>query len=430
MKRITLFFCLITTFMACHHDDDEKEQFPPELAKHTVMVYMAGENNLTVSNGYRFLNIDLQEIVKGSKTMTNDQRLLVFIDSLNTNSKQAGKPAIFEVHGGKMTKLHEFGTDFYACDPVYFKQVMEWMVDSAKAESYGLVLWGHACGWVVSNDTIADNLSRTPDTRAYGQDTGQDEQKQGTKWMNITQMSRALKGLPKLEYIFADCCNMMCAEVGYELRDVTKYLIGSPAEIPGEGAPYDKILPYLYKSDSEMYKGIIDTYYDYYLEDYKTDSDLKGYSVPLSVIDTRYISQLAQATRDVLDKFGDGYPRYPESPDMSDIAHYWYFDGPMMFDMKAFIKQHTTSADYNSWEQTYKLAVPYYRMSLRWMTIYYELERRFNNFNQDHTLYGCVSMFIPLNLADYYTGTFKYNYTYNHFEWNRIVDWSRFGWEY
>ena len=49
--------------------------------------------------------------------------------------------------------------------------------------------------------------------------------------MNITQMARAMKGLPKLDYIFADCCNMMCAEVAYELKDATRYLIGSPAEI-------------------------------------------------------------------------------------------------------------------------------------------------------------------------------------------------------
>ena len=54
---------------------------------------------------------------------------------------------------------------------------------------------------------------------------------------------------------------MMTAEVGYELRDVTSYLIGSPSEIPGYGAPYDVIIPQLFKNGRELYRGIIEHVY-------------------------------------------------------------------------------------------------------------------------------------------------------------------------
>ena len=429
MKRFLYILCTVTClFMGCK-DDEDREWSPDDKSARTVLVYMAGENNLTLSNGHRYLRSDLNEIIEGSKLLADNQRLLVFVDSLNNNSKQAGKPFIMEVHGGKTIMRHEFESEFYSCDPDRFSEIIQWMTTNAPADDYGLVLWGHACGWAVSNDTIAES---TYSTRAYGQDYGTDGSGNGTKWMNITQMARALERLPmpKLSFIFADCCNIMCAEVGYELRNVTNYLIGSPAEIPGDGAPYEKMVPYFYKSGSELYRGIIDTYYNDYLEEYEIDQDLESYSVPLSVIDTKYIGQLAQATHDVLDKFTDGYPAYPSSPDMGHQVYYWYFDGPIMYDMRAFIKNHTSDADFAQWDQAFKQAVPYYRMSMEWMTIYANLEMAFYDFDQDESKNGCVSMFIPKNINGYYNGTFHYNSTYNNFGWNRVMDWSRFGWSY
>ena len=424
MKRFVFYLCALVCLVACH-DDENDDPNPEQKTVRSVLIYMAGENNLTVSSeGIRYLNNDLKEIVEGSKQLADNQRLFVFIDSLK--DVRNDKPVIMEVKGGAAIVVHQFESDFYSCDPAKFRQIVQYVQTNAPADSYGLVLWGHASGWVVSTDTIVG--ART--TRAYGQDNGTDQTGGSLKWMNITQMARALEGLPKLEYIFADCCNMMCSEVGYELRNVTNYLIGSPAEIPGNGAPYTKIIPILYKNGSELYKGIIDTYYNQYLEEYQTDYELKGFSVPLSVIDTKYIGELAQATHDVLGKFIGGYPLYPDSPDTEGLVFYFYprYEDPAMYDMRAFIKKNTSSEDFSKWEQTYKQAVPYYRMSMEWMTIYYDLYYSFEEFTDDEAANGCVSMFIPRNWWNYYSGTFSYNKTFNNFGWNRVIDWSRFGW--
>lgn len=253
--------------------------------------------------------------------------------------------------------------------------------------------------------------------------------------MNITQMAQALKGLPKFDFIFADCCHMMTAEVGYELRDVTSYLIGSPSEFPGYGAPYDVIIPQLFKNGRELYRGIIDTYYNYYMERYiAKKSRWEGYSVPLSVIDTRYMGQLAQATRDVLSLFTGGYPQYPETPNLQNLVYYCGIDVPFMYDMRALIKRNTPEAVFQSWDKVYQQAVPYYRMSMRWMTVYnglfghWNLIGDFPDFDQDESLYGCLSMYIPRNTESYNGGDYQYNKTANNFGWNRIIDWSRFGW--
>ena len=410
--------------VSCSKDDNNNNT--PTKATRAVMVYMAAENNLTEHNGVHYLRNDLQEMLEGSPLLSDDQRLFVFVDSLGTNSKYKGNPYIVELHNGQAIERKTFSSDFYSCDPERFREVLSWMTTNISADSYGLVLWGHASGWLVTNDTIASSR------RAYGLDTNKDLAG-GDKWMNITQMAEALKGLPKMEFIFADCCNMMCAEVGYELRNATNYLIGSPAEIPGDGAPYDKILPTFYKNGSELYKGIIDTYYDYYLKSYQNSYLLSGYSVPLSVINTSYMAQLASQTHDVLEQFSTAYPSYPDSPDMTGLAFYLGIDQPMLYDMRAFIKRNAPASVFQQWDNCYQQAVPYYRMSMKWMTIYkgsssYDLQGAMDTFDQDESQYGCVSMFIPRNLTAYNSGTYAYNKRANNFGWNRVLNWSRFGW--
>ncbi len=418
---------LVLTTMACCSDDSEDTPQPVHTTR-TVMVYMSGENNLTNINGWHFLQEDINEMIEGSKKLGDDQRLLVYVDS--TNGSKICQPYIMEIHGGKTTLLRRYESEKYACDPAVFREAIEWMMSQAKADSYGLVLWGHGTGWVIDPDTIPSAAASRK--RAYGYDYGR--KSDGTingRWMNITQMAVALKGLPKLAYIFADCCEMMCAEVGYELKDVTSYLIGSPAEIPGDGAPYHLILPELYKDGSLLYKGIIDTYYNYYIDAYEWDPDLDGYSVPLSVIDTRYISELALKTHDVLEQTKTPYPTCPQEPDLEKDSIVFYFhSNPMMYDMRAFVKTYATASAFEAWEAVYKQAVPYYRMSMEWMTDYSIscLPKYFKRFKKDASLNGCVSMFIPRNDSYHYTGDGKYNVTSKQMGWNRVMDWGRFGW--
>ncbi len=415
MKYLLSFISAILLFTACSKDDDGPA-FERTRASRAVLIYMAGENNLTSYSGIKFLKNDMTEIVEGSKLLSDNQRVFLFIDSLGTNKEYKGTPYITEVHGGKTYARKKYDTEFYSCDPQKFKEIVSWMTTNIEADSYALVLWGHASGWLVTPDTIA---SANAGRRAYAQDTNGDAMGE-EKWMNITQLARALEGLPKMEFIFADCCNMMCAEVGYELRNATNYLIGSPAEIPGPGAPYDIILPYFFKNGSELYKGIIDTYYNYYIEQYMY-SELSGYSVPLSVIDTKYMEQLAQQTKSILTPY---IPPYPQELQLYGLPHYWYTTTSILYDMRAVIKNYVDTTDLDAWENVYNQAVPYYRMSGKWMTI--EGHLRFYPELADNC--GCVSMFIPQNLTEYTSGKYMFNKTCNNFEWNRVMDWSRFGW--
>ena len=129
-KYLLTLICFGTLLAACH--DDKKDSTGD--TTRTVMVYMAGENNLTATSGTRFLRNDLNEIIAGSKYLGKDQRLLIFVDSLNT-TKNSGTPVILEARDGKTTVLHRYDTDFYSCDPAKFKDVLQRMLNEAPAKS-------------------------------------------------------------------------------------------------------------------------------------------------------------------------------------------------------------------------------------------------------------------------------------------------------
>ena len=84
--------------------------------------------------------------------------------------------------------------------------------------------------------------------------------------------------------------------------------------------------------------------------------------------------------------------------------------------------------EFKAWDAIYKQAVPYSRMSMKWMTVWNSLYWSFSSFDPN-LKYGCVSMFIPKQSQYYSYGNMAYNKTSINFGWNQVMDWKRFGWE-
>ena len=394
MKKILFILTLSVTLCSCHKDHDE-DPVPVPDPQHTVLVYMSGENNLADC-----LTDDLKELTEGSLLLSKDDHLIAYVDTVGKDIK----PYIIEITQGQRKKVYEFDTDFSSADPKRFREVIDWTVRNYPANDYGLVLWGHASGWYVVNDTIAS-------TRAYGVDKGYDISGKET-WMNITQLSRALDGLPKMRFIMGDCCCLMCVECAYELRNHADYLIGSPAEIPDAGAPYQLLTPTLFTQSETFYRDIIDCYYDYYK------------NIPLSAIDLSQMETLATATRSAVALFA---PTYPEEVDLSGLTFYdGYESYKMMYDMKQLMEKHAAPNVYADWEKAFAQAVPYSRMAMRWTTIFQTLVKAFPTFEPDRGQYGCVSMFVPQNV--YKSSSHEYNKRWVNFAWGQYVNWSEYGW--
>lgn len=421
MKFLLRICSVLLLFSACKESANEEPIPVSEPTLRTVIVYMAGDNNLG-SRGY--LDTDLSEIVQGSRDIPANNRLVVFVD----NAGSSKLPYIAEVKNGVCDTLVRFSENFYVSDPARFSSVISTIESRCPAKEYGLVLWGHATGWLVTADSVSQSRPASSRFRAYGADGGSSVNFTVERWMNITQMSRALSSLPRFKFIFADCCCMMDVEVAYQLRKATDYLIGSPSEIPGPGAPYHLMVKDLFLRTDDFYKTMIDDYYNYYLALYQTseyayDSStkyLKGYSVPLSAVDMRYVDELAAVTRDLI--------VHPDSFQTDSVPYYFQTDVPIMYDMGCLLERICSQIDYQRWKTTFDKAVTYKRFSARWMTVYSSLmlTQIQNKFRFDENNFSGVSMYVPKSSYNF-SSLYQYNATIPSFDWYHAVGWGRFG---
>ena len=412
MKKLVFLVIALITCVACEKEKNEDDS----LAERTVLVYMAAENNLGYNEQseqkYRYANEDLIEIKKGVKTIGNNH-LVIYVDKCNDTDAALNDPTpyILHFHNGELKDSIPMEETLTA-DASILETVARKAFTSWPAKSYALSLWGHGTGWIIKNDSVKYNSRK----RAYGSDTGDNTYRStGKYWMNIPSMKLALSRLPHLDYIFADCCNMMCVEVAYELRNVTDYILGSPAEIPAIGAPYQQIVTAMFNQNiSSVYTTIIDQY-------------RYASSVPLSCIKTSEMENLASATKIVLNtmqnKFVDdeGKQTYPN---MTDLIHYYYdySSRQEFYDANDFVLKFADDADYKIWKQALDKAVVYKKIASiwdtnKWWTSYY------NDFEMTDEKFGGVSMYVPT----YYQQQTE-NKTIKQMGWYYAAGYSEIGW--
>ena len=357
---------------ACH----KSEPVEPETIARTVLVYVAGDNNLSGSDGGpNYFKLDVKQMMEGSLHLSTNQKLILFVDCYR------GHPYFLQVENGDTLRLKTIEKEMKSSDPETLLQAMRYVTDNFAADSYGLVLWGHADGWITR--------SGGGPRRAYGMDdTG------GRTWMNIPDMAQALSSLPRLKFIFADCCAFLCVENVYELRQAADYIIGSPAEIPGEGAPYHSVVPAMFGSDDDFYKEMVDAYFA---------QEAQGWKVPLAVVKSSEMDQLAQATATTLatialdiEPDADGC-RYP---DVEGLI--FYFDHTQ-YDMQDFMLRHASAGQYAEWKKAFDKAVPYHTFAPVWVAnhvLYKSNGEEFADFTPTTERMGSIGMFVPQRERD------------------------------
>ena len=367
-------FLAVALFAGCHKDDSEEDE---PIAQRTVLIYMAAQNNLSYnsSGSYRFANNDLEEIKKGVKNM-GDNNLVIYVNKAKdpVATYDDHKPYLLHFRKGELRDSIPLDSTIISSDPAVFKSIVRRAFADYPANDYGLVLWGHASGWLFKRDTIASNAARQ---RAYGGSNLNDSYSgSGTKWLNIHTMAKTLKDVPHLKFIFADCCNMMCAECAYEFKDVTDYFIGSPAEIPGDGAPYNTVVPAMMEKET-FATAICDRYAEKYPN-----------RVPLAVVKSSEMPALAAATKTVLQTI-KAAGNLEEYPNLNGLIY--YLDNNL-YDINHFMLTFASEAEYTSWKQALDKAVIYKKFAKRWDTMAHV---SFLDFTMDETNYGGMSMFIP-----------------------------------
>ena len=372
MKKLVFLICLALLSACCKDDEETIPQ------TRTVLIYMSAENTLSYDS-----ENDLEEIRQGSQELTNDDYLLVYYD----RAKKDELPWLARIVKGQLkdsvsiADMQISEKDEYASNPAVFEKVLSYAYSHYPATAgYGLTFWGHASGWL-REDSIAHS-------RGYGVDNGTNSSSYDSGyWMNIPTLRQALEKQPHLEFILADCCNFMCLETIYELCEVTDYIVGSAAEIPAQGAPYDKVVPEMFKR-KDAAKGIMTKYAESY-KDY----------LPLSVAKTVEVDALAEATRTVLKAI---YSRLDtEYPDMTGLIHYYneyraqyhpYYN--VFYDAGDFVKKYATEAEYKEWKQALDRVISDKIFSKKWDTnkSWYS---HYSDFEMTEERYHGVSMYVP-----------------------------------
>jgi hypothetical protein len=348
----------------------------------------------------------------GSRRIGNNT-LLVFV----RRDIQGEKPWLARISNGELTdsvSLDDMGigtSNIQACNPELMEQVLRYAYSHYPASDYGLVLGGHSTGWLIEQEP--------GDTRAFGVDNGDGYtySSRNRRWINVPTMASVLERVPHLKFIFADCCNFMCLETMYELRNVTDYIIGSPAEIPAEGAPYEQIMPALFEKNT-FCSSIIDIYH-------RTQNG----EVPLSVVKTSAMDQLASATRYALDmvqeKIGNGYA------DTQGLIHYGYSGSSIQFhqeynlfyDAGDFFRSQLPESDYRQWKQALDEAVVEKRFAKEWRTCM-TWRYTYSDFEMTEEKYHGVSMYIPQDPSTEYGKYFaRNNEDIKQLKWYQSVGW-------
>ncbi|MDR0765663.1 MAG: hypothetical protein LBF09_01825, partial [Odoribacteraceae bacterium] len=312
---------LLVTLLACHEEDNSSR------VKRTIIVYLAGDNSL---NGYMIKNIaDMQLGMKQA-----DGRLVVYFDGSNA------APELFEIaFTGKDTAEKRHIVNYpeeNSAAPATLQRVLEDAKTLFPADSYGLILGSHATGWLPANAKItALSLSERleeerPPTRTFGEDRSS-----ASAQMDVREMADAIP--PGFDFIFFDACMMSSIEVLHELRDKTRYLVVTPAEIVATGFPYADVLHYFW-GDVNSLKKACEYFYNLY------DKNQKSSFASIALVDATGLNDLYSIAREVFAGKKDEVAAIPASASPGTIFKYPRINIPndVYFDLREFVKYMAT----------------------------------------------------------------------------------------
>ncbi len=382
MKRTFFFLCTLFLCVSCS-DDEEGVVTSKNDFRRVVLVYMMAENSLSSLS-----TNDLNEIRAGMENIPTDCRMLVYID--NSDTRTWPEIVSFDMVNGEYI-LYEYTEDPISTEPSVMLDVLRRMVRSSSADEYALILWSHASGWIPARNEVK--------RQSIGIDNGKNTTSNTGQEMDISQLKSVLEELGvHWRYIFYDACFMQCVEVAYELRHLTDWSIGSAAEIPGNGAPYDKLMDAFFDKTNFARDIPLGYFNDY----------VNSTGVLLSSIQSSGLDALASATRSLVSPLTD----FPTT----DIQQYCTYSAntlykPEYFDLGSCIYHWTGDAGYNSWQSAMEQAIPYRYYTDTWLTEYPDVTARIT----DASHYTGVSTYFPI------AGRDELNEAWREYEWAKDV---------
>ena len=347
MKIYTFLSCLFL-LVACN---DRNEPVDSE-AQRTVLAYWVADNGQLDLSAYAIS--DFNEMVEGmAEVDVTKNNLLIYCET------KSDLPRLIHVKKKKGAIVADTIKTYSEQNPLnmtVMSSIINEVVENYPAKSYGLVFASHADGWLKAL------ISANPATRHIGD-------YRGTQ-MNITDLCAVLEGAPHMDFILFDACYMQAIEVAYELRDYADYIIASPTEIPGPGAPYQRVIPKMFANKKDVGVDIGNAYYSYYGDEngqIKSAEYILGGSntrwtegVSISVLKTSELNALAVITKEIL-------TRYVDNKEKINTSSLFYYGSDITYtiryyDFDRLIRQITNeNTDYIKWRVAFNNAQLYFK---------------------------------------------------------------------
>lgn len=392
---------LLLGVTSCHwFNPDEEVNYD-----RTVLAYIAAENSLSYG---AFHQQDIDEMLQAAGDIPTNSRLLIYLDDTSNPrilsiEQQSGRRPTSRV-------VYEYSEEQNSGDVETLRTVMEWVYDNYPSSTYGLIFWSHGDAWLPAKAIPQRSICIDNERNNYSNS--------GSK-MDIADVADVLAGFPCFEFIMFDACFMQAVEVAYELRNVARYVIASPAEIPNPGAPYERMVKPFFGIPFDGAE-VVEQYYRMYNDsvmpvyDYGSDR----YGVSLSVIDCGHLDALANATAGMVTK----YVSRDEATDLKGVQRYYPLSSksrPEFYDMNGYMQRLITDeADYVRWKSVFDLAVPYARSTAWW----YSNDAYTQHVDLDN--YGGVSCYVPQDRSIYDGLNEKFRAT----SWYMDAGWHEVGW--
>ncbi len=387
-KRIIMMVMACLTMIGCKQTDLPEPAPQPDKARKTVIVYMCAENSLD-----KYKEPDIAEITQVAHDIPKDCNFVIYVDD-------AGSPYL-QVVTAPNPEHKESMTERNSADPKEFGAILKDITTRFPANTYSLVMWSHASGWVPADIT--------PQRRSFGIDNERNSSQSdfGSK-MDIWDMREEMQKLGlHFDFILFDACFMQSIESTYELRNVADYIIASPAEIPGNGAPYHKIMAGLTGDDEKAVEDIVNNYFAHYSSMDGTIDGMTG--LIISAIKTSELDNLLNLTRQLLPEYYDIAP----SLSTEGVQQYGVFKSSFYneyFDMGSLMNRLLSGPDYEKWMNQLRRTAVYHKFTNRWSTCY-------------RSLYPEIIDAEHLSLCSFFVPNTKYDQDTNYNEAIKLTQW-------
>lgn len=263
-----IYFILLALVFSC-------TKMPVEtLSKRTLILYLAGDNNLsweidmkTAAFAQALFDMEKNGIA------VSDYKVVAFADYSDQ------MPRIIEITSKGRNTIEVFPA-LNSASAGSLSEILGRIKTLYPAESYGLICFSHASGWFPQG-ALTDPVGYKHATKTIFVD--------GETEMPIDEFAEAISCEDKFDFIIFEACHMASFEALFELRDKTQKVMVSAAEIlsPGFQECYPGGLQYLLEETPDI-ESFADLCYKYWNQQ---TGPLQ--SVTLSVIDTKYVEELA-----------------------------------------------------------------------------------------------------------------------------------------